>query len=517
MKRLKESPNNRKHPAGKSGQLPEELEILDLENEEEKKKLPDRRGTRPKGRDRKGGNREYLRITYLFAGIFACLLLYLVYFNVFQSADVINSPYNTRQDTFADRVIRGKIYSADGEVLAETKVASDGTETRSYPYANMFAHVVGYDTNGKAGVESIANFYLLTSNAFFGERIMKELREEKNIGDNVITSLNVKLQQVAYDALGSHKGAVVAMEPSTGKILAMVSKPDYDPGAVSANWQTLLNSSDSELLNRATQGQYTPGSVFKIVTALEYIREHPDYDSFSFDCTGSFTDSGYTINCYHGNKHGEEDFTRAFAKSCNSAFASIGLGLDRNSFRQTCRDLLFNMELPSALPYSKSNFALTDDAENSLAMMTAMGQGKTMVSPLHMALITSSIANGGVLMKPYLVTEVQNYTGDSVKKYTPTAYGKLMTAEEASVLTDLMEAVVSDGTASKLSGQSYTAAGKTGTAEFSSDKSKSHAWFTGFSNVGSPDLVVTVIVEEAGSGSEYAVPIAKKIFDAYYN
>ena len=140
-----------------------------------------------------------------------------------------------------------------------------------------------------------------------------------------------------------------------------------------------------------------------------------------------------------------------------------------------------------------------------------------MVSPLHMALITSSIANGGVLMKPYLVTEVQNYTGDSVKKYTPTAYGKLMTAEEASVLTDLLEAVVSDGTASKLSGQSYTAAGKTGTAEFSSDKSKSHAWFTGFSNVGSPDLVVTVIVEEAGSGSEYAVPIAKKIFDAYYN
>ena len=122
VKRLKESPNNRKHPAGKSGQLPEELEILDLENEEEKKKLPDRRGTRPKGRDRKGGNREYLRITYLFAGIFACLLLYLVYFNVFQSADVINSPYNTRQDTFADRVIRGKIYSADGEVLAETKV-----------------------------------------------------------------------------------------------------------------------------------------------------------------------------------------------------------------------------------------------------------------------------------------------------------------------------------------------------------------------------------------------------------
>ena len=120
-------------------------------------------------------------------------------------------------------------------------------------------------------------------------------------------------------------------------------------------------------------------------------------------------------------------------------------------------------------------------------------------------------------MQPYLVDSVENYTGDSVKKYTPSAYGKLMMAEEAQILTDLMEGVVTEGTASKLSGQSYTAAGKTGTAEFSSDKSKSHAWFTGFSNVDSPDIVVTVIVEEAGSGSEYAVPIAKKIFDAYYN
>ncbi|MDY5647438.1 MAG: penicillin-binding transpeptidase domain-containing protein [Lachnospiraceae bacterium] len=453
----------------------------------------------------------------MFSGIFICLLLYLVYFNVFKSADVINSPYNTRQDTFADRVVRGSIYSADREVLARTDVASDGSETRVYPYSNMFAHVVGYDTNGKTGVESIANFHLLTSNAFFGERVMKELKEQKNIGDNVITTLNYRLQKTAYEALGNYRGAVVVMEPETGKILAMVSKPDYDPNTVSANWNTLISSEKSELLNRATQGQYTPGSVFKIVTALEYIRENPDYESFSFDCQGSFTNEGYTISCYHGNQHGQEDFNTAFAKSCNSAFASIGLTLDRDKFRRTCSELLFNEELPVSIPYTKSTFSLAGDSEDSLAMMTAMGQGKTMVSPMHMALITSAIANGGVLMQPYLVDSVENYTGDSVKKYTPSAYGKLMTAEEAQILTDLMEGVVTEGTASRLSGQSYTAAGKTGTAEFSSDKSKSHAWFTGFSNVDSPDIVVTVIVEEAGSGSEYAVPIAKKIFDAYYN
>ncbi len=445
------------------------------------------------------------------------MLLYFVYFNVFRSADVINSPYNTRQDTFADRVIRGKIYSADGEVLAETKVSSDGTDTRSYHYANMFAHVVGYDTNGKTGVESIANFHLLTSNAFFGERVMKELREEKNIGDNAVTTLDYKLQKTAYDALGSNRGAVVVLEPGTGKILAMVSKPDYDPNTVNQRWTELINSTDSELLNRATQGQYTPGSVFKIVTALEYMRENPDYGSFSFNCTGSFTNDNYTVSCYHGTKHGEEDFALSFAKSCNAAFASIGLELDRPAFRETCSELLFNEELPLSLPYTKSTFSLDQDSGESLAMMTAMGQGKTMVSPMHMALITSAVANGGVLMKPYLVDRIENYNGDSVKKFTPSAYGKLMTAQEAAALTELMESVVSEGTGSKLSGQGYTAAGKTGTAEFSSDKSKSHAWFTGFSNVESPDIVVTVIVEEVGSGSEYAVPIAKKIFDAYYN
>ena len=143
---------------------------------------------------------------------------------------------------------------------------------------------------------------------------------------------------------GGGHGAVHRENPGHG-----VQTRQYDPGAVSANWQTLLNSSDSELLNRATQGSIRRGQYLRSSPRWN-IREHPDYDSFSFDCTGSFTDSGYTINCYHGNKHGEEDFYPAFAKSCNSAFASIGLGLDGIRFRQTCKDLLFNMELPSALP-----------------------------------------------------------------------------------------------------------------------------------------------------------------------
>ena len=201
------------------------------------------------------------------------LIGYLIYFNTIKSDDFINSPYNTRQDTFADRVVRGKIMSSDGEVLAQTNVSEDGTEERSYPYNNVFAHVVGYDSNGKSGLESEANFQLLSSHEFFLNQIRNEFMGTKNTGDTVVSTLNADLQTTAYNSLGDRRGAVVALEPSTGKILALVSKPDFDPNTISENWNTLVNDeTNSSLLNRATMGQYPPGSTFKVVTALDYFR-----------------------------------------------------------------------------------------------------------------------------------------------------------------------------------------------------------------------------------------------------
>ena len=204
--------------------------------------------------------------------LFLVMMGYLVYFNVVRSKEIINSPYNVRMDSLSDRVVRGSILDKNGEVLAETVVAEDGTETRNYPYGDVYAHVVGYDSKGKSGLESVENFDLLTSNAFFVEKIVKEFKEEKNIGDNVVTTLESKLQQAAYDALGDHKGAVVVMEASTGKILAMVSKPTFDPNTISEDWEWLTTDENSSLLNRATQGAYAPGSTFKLVTTLEYMR-----------------------------------------------------------------------------------------------------------------------------------------------------------------------------------------------------------------------------------------------------
>lgn len=464
---------------------------------------------------RRRRNKEYTFVSVFFVLIFVSMIGYIIYFNAVKSEDFINSPYNTRQDTFSDRVIRGTIRSSDGEILAQTDVDEDGTEHRNYPYSNIFAHAVGYDTNGKSGLESEANFQLLTSHAFFLEQMKNEFLGNKNMGDTVITSLNANLQVTAYQALGDRRGAVFVMEPSTGRILAMVSKPDFDPNTIADNWDYLIHDeNDSSLLNRATNGAYPPGSTFKVVTALDYFRTYGSLEGYSYLCEGSITVDDHTIRCYGGTVHGQEDFYSAFAHSCNCAFADMGIGLGGGSLRNTAEDLLFNKALPLD-SYKTSTFSLDKNSVTPLVMQTSIGQGNTLVSPAHMAMITSAIANGGVLMKPTLIDEVINNSGESVSKTESSAYKRLMTGNEANLLGKLMKNVVDTGTATALSGRGYSVAGKTGSAEFDENGS-SHSWFIGYSNIDDPDIALAVIVENGGTGSESAVPIAAQIFDAYY-
>ena len=344
----------------------------------------------------------------------------------------------------------------------------------------------------------------------------KEVQEEKNFGDRVITTFNFELQKTAYDALGDYRGTVIALEPSTGKVLAMVSKPDFNPNDIETNWKDISSGGSSVLLNRATQGLYPPGSTFKILTLLEYLREGNDLENWTYECNGTYEEDGVTINCYHGKSHGTVDLKTAFAKSCNGAFAKMGMEMDRAKFMQTCNDLLFNTNLPIAFPSKQSSVEITEKSAAGTVMQTSIGQATTEVTPMHMALITAAIANGGNLMEPYFIESVENYKGEQVKKYMPSSYGKIMTAEESELLTTYMSETVLSGTASALQSERYTAAGKTGSAEYTTDKTRSHAWFVGFSDIETPDLVVCVIVEGAGAGSDYAVPIARKLFDSYY-
>lgn len=412
-------------------------------------------------------NREYTIISYFFVVIFLSLIGYMVYFNVAKREAVISSPYNTRQNQMEERILRGSILSADGQVLARTETDEAGNETRVYPYGNMFAHVVGYDSHGKNGVEALANYSLMTSHSDYIDQVKNEILENKNPGDNVVTTLNTKLQERAYNALGGYNGAVVVMDPKTGAVLASVSKPDFNPNTLSADWDYLVSdSSNSSLLNRATQGAYPPGSIFKVVDALAYMRKNGTIDNFSYNCTGSITVDNHTIPCFGGEVHGSEDFTTAFAESCNTAFTQIGLDLGGSNLQKTAEDLLFNKKLPIPIDYTKSKFDLGSTPGNPLLMQTSIGQGNTLVSPMHMALITSAIANDGKLMQPYYIDRVETINGTKVKSTKPTVYKELMTASEAATLKNLMAEVVNRGTGTQLSGESYSAAGKTGSAEY---------------------------------------------------
>lgn len=463
-------------------------------------------------------NREIMLITWAFTLLFLAMAGYITHYSVTHRQDLINNSYNGRQKALLAQNRRGRIISSDGEILAQTVVDEEGNEKREYPYQNLFSHVVGYATNGRMGVEAQANYYLINSNAPLSQKASLDVSGEKYPGDDVYTTLNVNLQQVASTALGVYQGAIIVTEPDTGKVLAMVSKPDFNPEEISKIWDDLIaDDKSSILLNRVTQGLYPPGSTFKIVTALEYIKEHPDtYQNYSYNCTGTIARGEDRIQCYHGTVHGNVGFNKSFAKSCNTSFANIGLSFDRSNFKNTLQSLLFNQELSVAFNTSISRVDVSEEISEADMMQVSIGQGTTAITPLLLNMITCAIANEGTLMKPYVVDYVQNSAGNQVKTFNPSTYGKLMERQEAEILKGLMTNVVEEGTASRLKDLSYTAAGKTGSAEYGTIKGDSHAWFTGFAPADNPQICVTIIIEGAGAGGDYAVPIAKRIFDAYF-
>lgn len=457
-------------------------------------------------------------MSYCSLIIFAFLILYLVYFLASDNSDILSNPYNgKRQDLMNERVTRGNIYTSDGQCIAETKIKKDGSEERYYPYDNMFAHAVGYVGNGKTGIESTYNMYMLTSNINPVFAAIEELKGNKNPGDNVITSLEWDIQKAAYDALGNRKGAVIAMEPDTGRIIAMVSRPDFNPNTINNDWKTLTEdkSSDSALLNRATQGLYPPGSTFKLVTLIEYLRENGNYKEFEYECKGKDVLNEAAIKCYNTKKHGLEDIKKAYAKSCNCAFATMGVGLDVDSLSNLCETLLFNKSMPCRFEYNSSSFVLDKNSTSAEVVQTVIGQGKTMISPLHNAMLACMVANGGYMVTPTLVDSIKNNSGREVKSFAGGKGEQILTDSEVKFIDKCMKETVASGTAESLSGGGYEAGGKTGSAEFDSTGA-SHAWFIGYAKKDGKSIAVSIIVEGAGTGSDYAVPIAKKIFDAFY-
>lgn len=463
-------------------------------------------------------NKSIIVSTLIFVITFIAMAGYLIYFNLTQAESIINNSYNKRQGVLSRRTIRGSILSDDKTKLAVTNVDDDGNETRYYPYSGLFSHTIGYLNNGGYGLESLYGYYMLHSNQNFFEQIGNDLSGNRNTGDNVVTTLNVGLQKACYDALGSNRGAVIVMEPSTGEILAMVSKPDFDPNTLAANWSQITGEgSDSVLVNRATQGLYPPGSTFKLITMLEYLREHKnDYGQYHYICDGTYELGNNTINCVRTTAHGDVDLFSSLAVSCNCSFINIGLSLDLDRYKKTAEKMLFNKELPTNLEYNKSRFVLNGESSEWDIAQTSFGQGKTVITPFHLALITCTIANNGTLMEPYLVSSVESTNGMTVKKFKEEKYDTLITEKEASLLKKGMEQVVKDSFSWLFGGVEYTLAAKSGSAQYGTEGYE-HSLYASFSPADNPEIAVVAVVEGGPQRNTTAAEVTKQIYDYYYS
>lgn len=462
-------------------------------------------------------------ITYIFMCLFFFMAGYVIWFLSGDTDLILNNPNNKRQELLAERIVKGSILSDKGKVLAKTVTDKNGQEKRQYPYDGLFAHVVGRTSHGMTGLEASESYTMLTSGINPLTGLLNEWKGEKNPGNNVVTTLNVKLSQTASDALRGYRGAVVVMEPETGKILAMVSKPDYNPNTIDVMWEKLTEDSDNDstvnsaLYNRATQGLYPPGSTFKLYTLMEYLRETDDEKSFSYTCKGKIGQGKDAIHCYGNEVHGRLDLSRAFAKSCNAAFAQIGTALDVSRWTKLCQSVYYNRVLPLERMDQKVSSFQADEAENSGDIMqVAIGQGSTLTTPLQNIYLVSAAVNGGTLMKPYLVDHVEDTYGNISRQREPEAAASPLTKDEAKLLKQYMREAVESGTATALRTERYQAGGKTGSAQFKAGSSDSHAWFVGYAQKAGKSIAVSIVVEEAGTGSAYAVPIARKLFDCYF-
>lgn len=464
------------------------------------------------------GTSACFAVLCFFTALFLVMLGYFVWYVGGQERKLFYNSYNSARQILLTQNKRGAILAADGEILAQSVILPNGAEQRLYPYGAEFAHVIGFSTKGCTGVEALADYELCQSSVPIFQRAANSAGGSKNPGDNVYTTLQVFLQEAAYRAMEPYEGALIVTETATGKILAMVSKPDFDPNEIPNIWGMLVQQTDSSvLLNRVTKGLYPPGSTFKLVTALACIRQNPDtWQRASFFCDGQWEKEEYRVSCYHGIAHGRLDLRAAFAESCNGAFSAAALSLNRKQFSEMLKSLLFQQSLPISLPHSVSRIDLSEDLTEEALMQLAIGQGTTLMTPIHLHMLTAAVANKGLLLQPYLIDRIENAAGGLVSAFSAEEGILFMSQEEAAILSSFMTAAVEEGTAAGLSGRGYTAAGKTGSAEYSETKEESHAWFTGFAPAENPKICITVVLEGAGSGGAYAVPVAAQVLDAYF-
>lgn len=430
---------------------------------------------------------------------------WLTYIQVYQGEKLSLHPRNRRVQLMEAGIKRGSIFDRSGRVLAETKTPGG---PRVYPYGPVTAPVLGYVSRvyGRAGVEQSRNSELLgLYETRWGRIFGGPAKPRTDRGYDLYLTLDAEITELAYRLLGDRRGAVVAIEPATGRVLAMVSRPSYNPARLEENWNRLVKDPGSLLLNRAAQGQYPPGSTMKIVTAAGALAQDPAVAEAVFAAPGYIDVDGHRID--DKQVRGQVDFNAAMARSSNYVFASLALKQGQDNFIQTAEKFFFNKKFPFEIPARSG--ALPDRISRAELAESGIGQGRVVTNPLHMAMIAGAVANDGNLMRPYLVEEVKAAGGLKVSAAQPELLTAAVSPQMAAVIKDAMTAVVKSGTGKAAALPGWQVAGKTGSAE--NPHGLPHAWFIGFAPADTPRVAVAVVVENAGAGGEVAAPIAREV------
>ncbi|WP_459129234.1 peptidoglycan D,D-transpeptidase FtsI family protein [Guggenheimella bovis] len=450
------------------------------------------------------------RIIALLIGVvllFISLSFYLVYFQMSMAEDLKKNPNNTRFLVNEGEIRRGSIYDVNGTVLADTKLV-EKNYVRSYYYPYSYAHIIGYSSErfGKTGLESAFTKNLLgvSESGLFSE--LKKALRDKDVGNDMYLTIENELQTYGFELLKNHKGAIIVSNAKTGAILAMTDRPAFNPNQLKESWSQLVDDENAPLINRATQGLYVPGSVMKVLTSIAILEKGID---LSYNDTGVEKIGGYQFGNYDARSYGEVGLTEALKYSINTYFGKKGVEAGAAKLKEVSERFLFNKSIPFDLPVSKSKVSFDEGMEKSELAASSFGQGKTVVTPLQIHLISQAIANDGVLLKPYLVSEWHGPGGNILSVTQPEVLG---TAVEPRILDPLLKGLKETASVNGLkSSKSIQFFGKTGTAQ--NEGAKDHAWFTGFVTRGEESYVVTVILENEGkAASKSAAPLAKKVF-----
>lgn len=446
---------------------------------------------------------------------FLALTAGLVYWQVVRSQALNTAPSNPRAAEESLTEQRGSIFDKSGQVLAHSVEGSDGRLHRVYTDPSL-AQTIGYVSTryGLDGLESSYSGYLSGRQGSDPlSAIWSDISRDPLRGNDLVLTIDSSLQRVASQALGERPGAVVVLDAKSGAVRAMVSAPTYDPNQLDSLGVSLLQDSHKPLLNRATQGLYPPGSTYKTVTATAALDSGVVKPSDIYRCVDGVVVRGFHIACTNApSGQTEWDFLHAYAYSINATFAQVALQIGPARFVDYSRRFGLGESIPFDTDLATSTVTQPGVALNDVLLASSgFGQGQLAVTPLQMALVAATVANGGVEPAPYLVSQIRDPGGSVIADRRPDARGEVMRPETAALMRQFMEAAVDEGFGREAGLLGLDVAGKSGTAETGSSAA-AHAWFIGFAPAASPRVAVAVIVENGGAGGLTAGPIAAQIF-----